>query len=334
MSRKRRGRGEGGVYQRADGLWVGNVSLGYDAGGKRIRRAVYASTKKEAQDQLRKLQNDAASGVDLTAARLTLAEWLTRWLGLVKPTVEPNTYGPYERHVRLHLTPHLGGVQMAKLAAVHVQGLYATLAAAGMSAAMQRKVGTTLTIAMNEAVRLNMIPGNAAEKVKKPKAAKPEIQVFDPEQVGRLLTAAKTDRLYPYFLTALDSGARPGELFALQWEDVDFAGGFISITKSLEEISGVLRVKATKTAKSRRRIDLSPDTIAVLAKQRKAALAAGRIASPVFHDTDGGYLRLSNLCKNSFKPILRGPSCRPSASTPCGTPARPCCCWRTNPLRW
>lgn len=69
--------------------------------------------------------------------------------------------------------------------------------------------------------------------------------------------------------------------------------------------SGILRVKAIKTAESRRRIDLSPDTFAVLAKQRKAALAAGRIASPVFHDTEGGYLQLSNLVKNPSKPILK-----------------------------
>jgi hypothetical protein len=63
-------------------------------------------------------------------------------------------------------------------------------------------------------------------------------------------------------------------------------------------------VKPTKTARSRRRIDLSPDTLALPAEHRKAALAAGRISSPVFHDTAGGYLRLSNLVKNSFKPIL------------------------------
>jgi integrase len=166
-------------------------------------------------------------------------------------------------------------------------------------------VGTTLTIALNQAVRLDMIPGNVAEKVRKPKAAKPEIQVFDPEQVGKFLKSVRSDRLYPFYLTALDSGARPGELFALLWGDVDFDGGFISITKSLEEISGILRVKPTKTAKSRRRIDLSPATLAVLVEYRKVALAAGRIASPVFHDTDAGYLRLSNLMKNSFKPILK-----------------------------
>jgi integrase len=304
MARKRRGRGEGGVYQREDGLWVGSISLGYDGNGKRIRKVAYGTTKKEAQDRLLKLQNDAAAGVDLTAARLTLGAWLTRWLALVKPTVEPNTYGPYERHVRLHIAPHLGHVRLAKLAAAHVQGLYSALAAAGVSPAMQRKVGTTLTVALNEAARLNMVPGNAAGKVRKPKAAKPEIQVFDPEQVGKFLKAARPDRLYPFYLTALDSGARPGELSALLWEDVDFGGGFISITKSLEEISGALRVKPTKTAKSRRRIDLSPDTLAVLARHRKAALAAGRIASPVFCDTQGGYLRQSNLVKNSFKPAL------------------------------
>jgi integrase len=256
------------------------------------------------QEKLRKLQNEVASGVDLSATRLNLGEWLTRWLALVKPTIEPNTYAPYERHVRLHITPHIGQVQLGKLAAVHVQGLYSALATANTSAALQRKIGTTLTIALNEAVRLNMIPGNAAEKVRKPKAVKAEIQVFDPDQVSKFLKAAHSDRLYAFYLTALDTGARPGELFALTWDDVDFESGFISITKSLEEISGVLRVKRTKTPKSRRRIDLSPDTLGVLARHRKTALTNGRITSPVFHDTQGGYLRLSNLVKNSFRPIL------------------------------
>jgi integrase len=41
-----------------------------------------------------------------------------------------------------------------------------------------------------------------------------------------------------------------------------------------------------------------------LAEHRKAALVAGRIVALVFHDTEGGYLRLSNLYKNSFNPLL------------------------------
>jgi integrase len=64
-------------------------------------------------------------------------------------------------------------------------------------------------------------------------------------------------RLFAFYLTALDSGARPGELFALVWSDIDLEGRFLTITKSLEEISGALRVKEAKTSKSRRRIERS-----------------------------------------------------------------------------
>jgi integrase len=304
MTRKRRGRGEGSIFQRADGLWIGIISLGVGSTGKRIRKSVCGTTKKQAQDAMRKLQNELASGADLTIGKLTVGEWLSRWLALVKPTIEPNTYGPYERHVRRHLVPYIGKVQLVKLAAIHAQGLYASLTEAGVSAALQRKIGTTLSIALNAAVRLDLIRGNVAAKVSKPKAEKPDIPVWDPDQVGAFLQAAKSDRLYPYYLVALDSGARPGELFALTWNDIDFAGGFMTINKTLEEIGASQRVKATKTPRSRRRIDLSPDTLQELASHRKAALAAGRIGDPVFHDGQGGYLRQTKVMRYSFKPAL------------------------------
>jgi hypothetical protein len=70
---------------------------------------------------------------------MTVAQWLTRWLEMVKPAVEPNTYGPYERHIRLHLVPHVGRVKLARFGKAQVRGLYAALAAQGMSVAMQNK---------------------------------------------------------------------------------------------------------------------------------------------------------------------------------------------------
>ena len=58
MGRARRGRGEGGVFQRkSDGLWVGTVSQGYDANGKRVRITVYGSTKGEALAALEMAKN-------------------------------------------------------------------------------------------------------------------------------------------------------------------------------------------------------------------------------------------------------------------------------------
>jgi integrase len=301
MPRNRRGRGEGCIRYRDDkDLWVAEIRTG--AGQK--RHTAYGKTKAEVIEKLRRLHHDVADGSNLEAIRVTVGQWLTRWLELIKPTVEPNTYGPYERHVRLHIQPYIGALKLTKLNKAQIRAWYMSLAKVGLSAALQRKVGTTLTIALNHAVNDDLLPSNPATKVRKPKPKNSEIVPLDLDQVAALIRAAKSDRLFALYLIALDSGARPGELFALLWTDVELEGRYISITKSLEDIGGALRIKPVKTPKSRRRIDLSANTAAALAEHRKMMLAEGHIAGPVFCDTQGGYLRNSNLRKNSFLPIL------------------------------
>jgi integrase len=132
-----------------------------------------------------------------------------------------------------------------------------------------------------------------------------EVQVFDPGQVACFLDAAKEDRLYGYYVFALDSGAGPGESFALEWPDINFNSGMVSIVRSLEDLAGYLRLKAPKRATRKRHIRLSSHTIAVLHEHRKQALADGFAASPVFHDTEGKHLRNGNVTKRSFKPLLQ-----------------------------
>lgn len=75
-----RGRGEGSVYRREDGTWCGQVSLGYDASGKRIRKTVYGKTKKEVLQKIRELQQDAANGVPVKPENITLASFLDAWI--------------------------------------------------------------------------------------------------------------------------------------------------------------------------------------------------------------------------------------------------------------
>jgi len=86
---------------------------------------------------------------------------------------------------------------------------------------------------------------------------------------------------------------------------VDLDVRFITISKSLEEIGGVHGLKSPKTAKNCQGIGLSTDPVAVLAAHRKAMLAKGHISGPVFCDTRGGHLRISNHRRDSFVPILK-----------------------------
>src|SRR4051794_32074380 len=116
MSRKRRGRGEGSISRRADGLWEAKVSLGYDGNGRRRRRTVYGKTKQKVQGKLREVQNSAATGYVPEKGRLTVAQYLTRWLEhAARERVGRGTWVRYEQLVRLRVVPHVGGIQLTRL---------------------------------------------------------------------------------------------------------------------------------------------------------------------------------------------------------------------------
>src|SRR5262249_59670143 len=78
--RARRGRGESSIFRREeDGLWVATVSLGYDAEGKRKRKTVYGTTKKEVQEKLDELRPAARAGT-VGISGMTVAVLLEQWL--------------------------------------------------------------------------------------------------------------------------------------------------------------------------------------------------------------------------------------------------------------
>lgn len=207
----------------------------------------------------------------------------------------------------MYVKPTIGDVKLSKLGVHHIKCMYTKLTEMGKSAAMQRKAGITVGVALQQAVREEILSFNPARMIKKPKHKPAEIRPLDSNQVQEFLAAAKEDRLYALYVVAIDSGAREGELLGLQWTNVDFAGGAITITKTLQELDATLTLKETKTAKSKRRVPLSAFALEVLAEHRKRMLAEGnyRPEMYVFCTDDGNPWFRSPLHKTSFKPILK-----------------------------
>jgi integrase len=306
LRRKRRGRGEGGVFEHPKGGWAATADLGYDEHGKRRRKWVYGSTKAECLEKLRKLQTDVSLGKITDKERFTFGDYITLWLeNTARVKVSPSTYARYEQHVRLHLKPQLGGIRLDKLTPFHVSQMYDRMERAGTSAAERMKTGKLLRQVLKAARRLQLVTTNAAEDILLPKPVKKEIQPLNADQSKRFLKAAEPDRLYALYVLAIDSGMRQGELFGLQWPDVDFAGGSVQVQRSLEEVMGHLRLKDTKTGSGRRRIELAPFTLDVLHEHRKRMLAEGHADGQAFCDTDGGFLRKSNFQRRSFNRVLK-----------------------------
>jgi integrase len=302
----RRGRGEGCIYQRKrDGCWLAIVDVGCRADGKRQRKYLYAGTKAEVLEKLRQFHSEGLAGVSAEPAKVTVAAFLARWLEEVaRPSIRATTHLRYEITIRRHINPHIGGVLLSKLSPLHVQSMIATIQRDGSPRNSQHAY-QVLHRALGQAAKWGMVPRNVCAVVDKPKAPKRTMQVWTPEQVAQFLAAARGDRLGPLYFLALTTGMRQGELFGLQWQDVDLAGRTLSIQHTLLEISGRHELAEPKTAKGRRRVDLPAVAVRALSehRERMAAEGHGEVAW-VFCDTDGKPLRKSNVMRRSFNPLV------------------------------
>ena len=75
----------------------------------------------------------------------------------------------------------------------------------------------------------------------------------------------------------LATGLRRGEALGLKWSDVDLDAGRLVVTRQLTRVGGALVTSDTKTARSRRAVDLSAPMVESL-KAHKARQAAERLA--------------------------------------------------------
>lgn len=310
----RRGRGEGNIETLPSGKFRAVVSHGRDpATGKRRKLTETFDTKREALAWLRDRQTEASRGTLANAGSKTVAEWLTEWLEIKRSKIEPNSWHWYERRVRLHLIPTIGPLLLGKLQPLDIERMHATLSKSGTSASEQHKAATTLRASMKDAVKLRLIATNPALMVTKPKMRKKDMCCLNADQAKRFLAAARTERLAALFDLELDAGLRPGELYALHWTEVDLVAGNVAVAWSLEDIGGELRLKQPKTEKSRRRIIISPRTVESLKAHRERMMRERRDIESglVFPDTHGGFLRVSNLRRDSFLKVVKRADLKP-----------------------
>jgi integrase len=104
MSR-RRGHGEGSIYERPDGRWQVRIDLGRGADGRRRRKSLYAATQAEAVAMLRKYGGRAAGGELLSTSTPTVARYLEDWYTTNSDAWRPSTRRGYRGAIDLYLVP-------------------------------------------------------------------------------------------------------------------------------------------------------------------------------------------------------------------------------------
>jgi integrase-like protein len=209
---KRRGHGEGTLYQRANGRWTSEISL-----ENGMRKTLYAKTRKEAAEKLNQALQEQRQGTLVTAPQQTLETHMNQWLHMKRRQLKGGTFAYYRYNVECHINSHLGQVKLQKLAPEQIQGFYTELLEE-LSPNTVRIIHTLLKAALDVAVKWKKIASNPCLSVTPPRAEKKDIQYLTLEQAKRLIEVAKHHWMIAALMpVAIATGMRRGELLALTW---------------------------------------------------------------------------------------------------------------------
>lgn len=285
----RRGRGEGSIYQRKDGLWAGCLNLGYDLEGKRKKRVIYGKTRLEVHEKLVQLQAQSLTGTMTEPNRLTLGQFMTQWLeDSVRQTVRASTYRIYDLMTRHHILPYIGHFPIMKLTPAIIQSYYAELGRGSLARSSQHKIHNVLKMCLDRAVQWSLVQRNPCKLVDAPpKQRRPEIKVWTAQEARKFLQAAQDDRLYAIYVLALTTGMRKGEIIGLQWSDIDLKGQYLTVRRIVVQVRGKNFVTEPKTPSSRRRIDLPAVAVQALHEHKRKMAAEGWAVPWVFVNQAG-----------------------------------------------
>jgi integrase len=305
---KRRGNGEGSIYKRNDGRWVGQYLVHTSEGPK--YRYLYGKTRREVDSKLTRAKADRDGGLIFDSGKLTLAEYMDRWLrDSARNRLRPKTYKDYEGLTRVHIVPALGRIKLKNLTSLQVQQFYATKLESGLSKRTVEYIHTVLHSALKQAVRWEIVPRNVTDSVDPPRPEKEERPTFDLKQARLFLEAARGDRFEALYVLVIQTGMRRGELLGLRWDDMDLEKGLLHVRQALAPDGKSFSFP--KTAKGRRRLRLTPEAVEALKRHRTAQNeersrqgTSWRDHGLVFPSQVGTPMNPDNLVRRSYKPLL------------------------------
>lgn len=291
---------KGNIIERSPGHFTIKVSTHKDVNGKyHYKWVTFIGNITDARKKKRQLQHEIDTGIFIQPDKITLSEYLARWLKeYATPNLSPSTVEGYEHILNRHLSPAIGNVSLAHLKPEHLQKYYAEKQKAGLSAQTIRHHHTVLHKALKTAVEWELLTRNVADAVSCPRAQQVEMKTWNEYEVSQFLDAAKDTQYYALFYTALFTGMRRSELLALRWQDVDLILSEIYVSRSLHVLKGSKVIyRAPKTKAGKRTVALPPSAFHVLDEHRKAQQSDCLLQGKTLLDSDSVFNTLG-------KPLL------------------------------
>lgn len=323
--KKRRSNGDGSTYQREDGTWRGQLTIGYNEDGSLKRKSFTGKTQREVSDKMKEYKT--LHNLDMLPSddKLTLSEWFHTWLFTYrKNDLKPASFEKYEGIYRNYIDNNtIGNIKLKDLRTTPLQNYYNSLIVEyGKTPATIKSINKCLKSCLSQALKEGYILKNYACFVTLPKSNKKDndsINIFTPSEQQIFMNEAIKDKKGILYIFALGTGLRLGELLALKWSDISFKEKTVTVSKSIkdtyifdqnEKRQYVILEQEPKTKNSYRSVSINDNLLDLLKEHKKEQIIEHERNKDVYIDNllvfatpTGNYLNISNVRK-IFKKII------------------------------
>lgn len=283
------------VYRKRSGNQ--RTYLGFIPGRGRVK--LTATTARAALEEYNELRGKVAKGEKIAPANLRFKDVAEQWLEQRNGKLREWTRRGYRASLDNEILPRFGHLKLRDVTVDHIAKFIRDLDAQGKSTSTIENHLKPLSGAFRYALRRGLVSVNPVALLtsddRPTKREKTKAYEWTTEEIVRVFRAA--DKLaeepnahaeYTSFLrTAVFTGLRLGELLGLQWQDVDLEQRVLVVQRQFSKTGEYTQ---PKTAKSIRRVPLTPEMVALLRSEKEAAFARGlaKPEDPVFPARTGG----------------------------------------------
>ena len=272
--------------------------------------------KKEADAWATTMRVEVRNGVHVPDSKsITVKEAGERWIKAAEQDgLEPSTVAGYRQQLELHILPYLGPVKLSQLSVSHVQDLETRLREGKApfdkprSAAMVRRARFSLGAILAAARMPHNVVREVAEQSKSQRRRqrhlddrhRDEIEIPTMAEIKAICGAAQ-GRWRPLLLTATFTGLRASELRGLEWSNVNFEKGEISVRQRADRYN---KIGKPKSAAGYRTVPVPPQVLDVLRRWKMECPPGPNGKALVFPNTRGKIESHPNIIERGLIPAV------------------------------
>ena len=247
----RRANGEGSIFQRKDGYWVGSITNGFDENGKQRKKTVYGKSRIAVQNKLSMYSTRIKNNSFDLLENETVDELMMNWLIVFKRnTITPSTYVSNLTLFKYHIKPFIENLHIHEIDEFVIQQTLNKMIEEDYSLSTIKKVKFIYNQFLDFAVESGWIVSNPSHKIKvriKNKtrySGQNRYKAIPPDRREEFLKALDKDpRNYLKYLcyTLMFGGLRIGEALGLQWKNVSLKNKTLNIVQSASLIPQITK---------------------------------------------------------------------------------------------